>query len=193
MKLYEELEYAFEPVKKFHSMTLKKGFSDKLPHIPSKNILFNRTFHFSEPFKESRSPTIAALLLQLLLFIPIFFLCAKDTDHEPIYDFNMTKPLLNEHVNKAENKFKTFFENQISYYPSISMFPIFLKIPSIRKHIITNSYQENMKDNTVLQTSIGKTQEYDQKFNKEGLVTNNLFIWLFCFRFTTRVNEIQGK
>ena len=89
----------------------------------------------------------------------------------------------------------------------------------IWKHIITNSYQENMKDNIVLgkvtkkgsnvplaimfktpmylnitvRTSIGKTQEYDQKFNKVDLITNNLFIWLFCFRFTTRVNEIQGK
>ena len=215
-KLYEELEYAFEPVKKLHSMTLKKDFSDQLPHISSKNILFNLTLHFSESFKESRSLTIAALLLQLLLFIPIFLLCAKDTDHEPIYDFNMTKPLVNEHVNKAENKFKTFFENQISYYPSISKFPIFLKIPSLRKHIITNSYQDNVKDNAVLgkvtkngcnfplaimfktpmylnitvRTSIG---EYDQKFNKEDLVTNNLFIWLFCFSFTTRVNEIQGK
>ena len=89
-------------------MTLKKGFSDQLPHIPSRNILYNRTLHFSEQCKESRSLTIAALLLQLLLFIPIFLLCARDTDHEPIYDFNMTKSLVNEHINKAENMFKTF-------------------------------------------------------------------------------------
>ena len=94
-KLYEELEYAFEPVKKFHSVTLKEGFSDHLSHIPPKNILCNRTLYFSEPYKEIRSLTIAALLLQLLLFIPIILICAKDTDHEPIYDFNMTKPLVN--------------------------------------------------------------------------------------------------
>ena len=44
--------------------------------------------------------------------------------------------------------------------------------------------------NITVRTSIG---EYNQKFDKEDLVTNNLFIWLFCFSFTTRVNEIQGK
>ena len=112
-------------MKKFYFTTLKEGFSDQLPHIPSKNILFNRKLHFSEPYKESRSFSKAALLLQLLLFIPIYLLGAKDTDQEPIYDFIMTKPLVNEHVNKVGNK--TFFENQISYNTSVSKYPTLSK------------------------------------------------------------------
>ena len=47
--------------------------------------------------------------------------------------------------------------------------------------------------NMAVRTSIDKTQEYNQKFDKIDLITNNSFIWLFCFRFTTRVNELQGK
>ena len=176
-KLYEELEYAFEPVKKFHSLTLKKGFLDQLPHIPSRNI-YNRTLHFSEPCKERRSFTIAALLLQLFLLIAIFLLCAKDTDHEPIYYFNITKPLVNEHVNKVENKFKTFFENQILYYSSILKFPIFLKIPSIRKLIITNSYQEN----NILKSTTTSNKPHStiktQRCMKDNIVVSKVYYFV---------------
>ena len=47
--------------------------------------------------------------------------------------------------------------------------------------------------NVTVRTSVDKMQEYDQKLNKVDLITNNFFIWLFCFRFTTRVNKMQGK
>ena len=146
-RIKKEMENVFEP----ENFNPPNASSSQLPHTRPRNIPLNNTFKYSsESCKES---SMTALLLQLLLFILIFILCAKGINLGPMYYCRTNTPIglhyypteknCNHRVNQVESKYGIYVIAKLLCHISVSRFPIFLKIPGIERHLVTNLYNKD--------------------------------------------------